>query len=253
MGSQKENGRDTSSQVHCTLCQGPSLYLSSQPCLWKCLLLAQGQLRESSPLWVGGGAIINERLIKAYCCHIPGHLSHLPNNIHHSFTQPLHILVAGRVPVTQEELYNLQCHPPPTPKHDKAESPTEAVPGTHSFFPLPAFSLLPPALLKLEKIPARCSRQGRLCRSSCGFLRAFSKASSPHPSSQVRSEARKGYLHGVLHGVVSSLGSSDKLRAEWPPQKDLTCFVKDGTFLKLVDFPAPAQCYSTHIDILVQS
>lgn len=167
-GSQKENGRDTSSRVHCTLCQGPSLYLSSQPavaldcCLWKCLLLAQGQLRESSPLWVGGGVIINERLIKAHCCNIPGRLSHLPNNIHHSFTQPPHILVTGRVPVIQEGLYDLQCQTPlPTPKHDKAESPTEAAPGMHSLFPLLAFSLLPPALLKLEKVPARC-RQGRL-------------------------------------------------------------------------------------------
>lgn len=49
--------------------------------------------------------------------------------------------------MVQEGLYDLQCQAsaPPTPKHDKAESPTEAVPGTHSFFPLPAFSLLPPA------------------------------------------------------------------------------------------------------------
>lgn len=131
LGSQKENGRDTSSRVHCTLCQGPSLYLSSQPaaaldcCLWKCLLLAQGQLRESSSLWVGGGVIINERLIKAHCCNIPGRLSHLPNNIHHSFTQTPHILVTGRVPVVQEGLYDLQCQaspPPNTPSMTKQKA-----------------------------------------------------------------------------------------------------------------------------------
>lgn len=30
--------------------------------------------------------------------------------------------------------YSAKPPPTPTPKHDKAESPTEAVPGTHSFF-----------------------------------------------------------------------------------------------------------------------
>lgn len=44
-------------------------------------------------LWVGGGVTINGRLVKAHCCHIPGRLSHLTNNIHHSFTQPPHILM----------------------------------------------------------------------------------------------------------------------------------------------------------------
>lgn len=45
-----------------------------------------------------GEGVIDEWLIKAHCCHIPGCLGHLPNNIHHSFTQPPHILAAGRGP-----------------------------------------------------------------------------------------------------------------------------------------------------------
>lgn len=85
-------------------CQGPSLYLPSQPtmalghCFGSVCFLAQRQPRESSPLWVGGGVSINERLIKAHCCHIPGRLSHLTDNIHHSFTLLPHILMAGRGP-----------------------------------------------------------------------------------------------------------------------------------------------------------
>lgn len=45
-----------------------------------------------------GEGVIDEWLIKAHCCHIPGCLGHLPNNVHHSFTQPPHFLAAGRGP-----------------------------------------------------------------------------------------------------------------------------------------------------------
>lgn len=136
--SQEENGRDSSSWADCILSRAILEFVFTACCCltWPLALgvcaSCQGQPRGSSPLWLGGGIIINERLIKALCCHIPGCLSHLPNNIHHSFTQPPHILVAGWVPVTQEGLYDLCCQafsPPPTPKHDNAESPCQGPQG----------------------------------------------------------------------------------------------------------------------------
>jgi hypothetical protein len=105
LGNEKENRRDNSSWANCILSR-VILVFAIPACYgtWPLALgvfaffLAQGQPRESSPLRVGGGVSINERLIKAHCCHIPGRLSHLTNNIHHSFTQPPHILMAGRGP-----------------------------------------------------------------------------------------------------------------------------------------------------------
>lgn len=97
-GKSEENG-GTLTAGPSVSCPGQSLYLPSQPATG--LGSVHFLLRDNSRVHlsrVGGGIAIKERLIKAHCCHIPGRLSHLLNNIHPSFTQPPHILVAGRGP-----------------------------------------------------------------------------------------------------------------------------------------------------------